>query len=76
LGSLDYKDFNDESSFEEDMTECEGKTEDDPQETILNLENQIEELKDHGLDLIIEKETLMPILNLTLIEQHQKIFEG
>ncbi len=68
LGSLDSKDFNDEFSSEEDIIEYEGKTEDDPQETILNLENQIEELKDHRLDLISEEETLMQILNLTLQE--------
>jgi hypothetical protein len=49
LGSLDFEDFNDESSSEEDIIEYEGKIEDDPQETILNLENQIKELKDHGL---------------------------
>jgi len=33
---------------------------------MLNPENEIEELKDHGLDLIIEGETPMQILNLTL----------
>jgi len=33
---------------------------------MLNLENEIEELKDHGLDLIIEGEAPMQILNLTL----------
>jgi hypothetical protein len=42
----------------------------------LNSENEIEELKDYGLDLIIEEETLMQILNLTLQEQHKKIMEG
>jgi hypothetical protein len=31
-----------------------------------NLEKKIEELKDHGLDLIIKGEALMQILNLTL----------
>jgi hypothetical protein len=31
LGSLDFKDFNDESSFKEDTTKYEGKIEDDPQ---------------------------------------------
>jgi hypothetical protein len=40
------------------------------------LENQIEELKDHGLDLIIEKEMHMQILNLTLQEQHQNVLKG
>jgi len=35
---------------------------------LLNLEDQIEELKDHGLDLIIEKKTPMQILDLTLQE--------
>jgi hypothetical protein len=33
---------------------------------MLNLENEIEKLKDHGLDLIIEREATMQILNLTL----------
>jgi hypothetical protein len=50
------------------MIEYEGRTEDGPQETILNLENKIEELKDYRLDLIIEEETPMQILNLTLQE--------
>jgi hypothetical protein len=59
LGSLNYEDFNDESFSEEDITEYEGKIEDGPQETNLNLENQIEELKNHGLDLIIEKDVSM-----------------
>jgi len=40
------------------------------------LENQIEELKDHGLDLIIEKEMHMQILNLTLQKQHQNVLKG
>jgi len=40
------------------------------------LENQIEELKDHRLDLIIEKEMHMQILNLTLQEQHQNVLKG
>jgi hypothetical protein len=68
LGSLDYDDFNNESSFEEDITKYEGKKEEDPQETLLNLEDQIEELKDHELDLIIEEEAPMKILDLTLQE--------
>ncbi len=76
MGALDFEDFNDESSSSKEITEYEGKTEDGPQETILNLENEIEELKDHGLDLIIEEETPMQILNLTLQEQHRNIFEG
>ncbi len=42
----------------------------------MNLENQIEELKDHRLDLIIEKEMHMQILNLTLQEQHQNVLKG
>ncbi len=76
LGSLDFNDFNDESSSKKDVTEYEGKAEDDPQETLLNLKDQIKELKDHGLDLIIKKETPMKILNLTLQEQHQNVLEG
>ncbi len=76
MGSLDYDDFNDESSFEEDITKYERKREEDPQETLLNLEDQIEELKDHELDLIIEEEAPMRILDLTLQEQHQNILDG
>jgi hypothetical protein len=55
LGSLDYDDFNDESSFEDNIVEYEGKAKDDPQEILLNLENQIEKLRDHEMDLIIEE---------------------
>jgi hypothetical protein len=76
LGALDSEDFNDESSSKEEITEYEGKTKDGPQETILNLENEIEELKDHGLDLIIEEEAPMQILNLTQQKQHKNIMEG
>ncbi len=76
MGSLDYDDFNDESSFEEDITKYERKREEDPQETLLNLEDQIEKLKDHELDLIIEEEAPMRILDLTLQEQHQNILDG
>ncbi len=39
LGSLDFNDFNDESSSKKDVTEYEGKAEDDPQETLLNLKD-------------------------------------
>jgi hypothetical protein len=66
LGALDFEEFNDEYSFEEETTKSEGRIEDAPQEIMLNLENEIEELKDHGFDLIIESETPMHILNLTL----------
>ncbi len=76
MGALDAEDFNDESSSEKEITKYEGRTKDGPQETILNLENKIEELKFHGLNLIIEKEAPMQILNLTLKEQHQNILEG
>jgi hypothetical protein len=76
LVALDSEDFNDESYSEEEITQYEGRTEDGPQETILNLENEIEELKDHGLDLIIGEEAPMQILNLTLQKQHQNILEG
>jgi hypothetical protein len=76
LGALDSEDFNDESSSEEETTEYEGTTKDGPQEIMLNLENEIEKLKDHGLDFIIEGEAPMQILNLTLQEQHQNILEG
>jgi hypothetical protein len=73
---LDSEDFSDESSSEEETTKYEGRTENGPQEIMLSLENRIEELKDHGLDLIIERDAPMQILNLTLQEQHQNIREG
>jgi hypothetical protein len=76
LGASNSTDFNDESSSKEEITKYEGKTEDGPQENILNLENEIEKLKDYGLDLIIEKEAPMQILNLTLQKQHKNIMEG
>ncbi len=59
LGALDFDDFNDQSSSKEEITEYEGRIEDGPQETILNRDKEIEELKDHGLDLIIEEEAPM-----------------
>jgi hypothetical protein len=76
LGALDSKDFNDESSYEEETIKYEGRTKDEPQEIMLNLENETEGLKDHGLDLVIEGEAPMQILNLTLQKQHQNILEG
>ncbi len=76
MGASNSTDFNDESSSKEEITKYEGKTEDGPQENILNLENEIEKLKDYGLDLIIEKEAPMQILNLTLQKQHKNIMEG
>jgi hypothetical protein len=39
LGSLDFVDFNDESSSKESIIKYEGKIEKDPQETLLNLED-------------------------------------
>ncbi len=42
----------------------------------MNLEKEIEELKDYGLDLLIEEKKPMQILNLTLQEQHKNILEG
>lgn len=56
--------------------EYEEEVEDDPQEILQNLENQVEELKDHEMDLIIKKETPMQILNLILQQQDQNLLEG
>jgi len=39
LGSLDFDDFNEESSSKENITKYEGKIEDGPQETLLHLED-------------------------------------
>jgi hypothetical protein len=44
--------------------EYEEEIEDDPQEVLLNLKNHIEELKDHGMDLMVDKEAPMQMLNL------------
>jgi hypothetical protein len=41
-----------------------------------STKDQIEELKDQGLDVIIEEETLKQILDLTLQEHHQNVLEG
>jgi len=43
---------------------------------LMNLGNQIEELRDHEMDLIIKEEGPMQILNLALQEQHQKVLGG
>jgi len=66
--SLDFDGLNEESSFDEDVVEYEGKVENDPREILLNLGNQIEELKDRRMDLIVEKEVPMQILNLIIQE--------
>jgi hypothetical protein len=70
LGALDSKDLTDEFFSKKETIEYEGRIEDGPQDIMLNLENEIEELKDHELDLIIEGEAAMQIFNLTLWEQH------
>jgi hypothetical protein len=57
--SLDFDGLNEKSSFDEDVVEYEGKVEDDPHKILLSLGNQIEELKDHMMDLIVEKEMPM-----------------
>jgi hypothetical protein len=44
LGSLNYNDYNDESSSKDDIKKYERKAKDGPQEILLNLENQIEEM--------------------------------
>jgi hypothetical protein len=64
LGALGFEDFNDKFSSKEETTKYEGRIE--PTRDHAKFGEQIEKLKDHGLDLIIEKETPMLILNLTL----------
>jgi hypothetical protein len=66
IRSSNHDGLNYESSFEDDVMEYEEKAEDDPQEILLKLENHIEELKDHKMDLIVDKEAPMQILNLIL----------
>ncbi len=56
--------------------EYEGKAKDDAQKILWNLGNQIEELRVHKMDLIVEKEAPMQILNLILQEQNSNILEG
>ncbi len=48
MGVINSEDFNDGSSSEEEIIEYEGKTKDGPQETILNLENEMKELRTMG----------------------------
>jgi hypothetical protein len=38
-----------------------GEVEYDPQKVLLNLENQIEKKKNHGMDMLIDKKTPMQI---------------
>jgi hypothetical protein len=64
--SSDFDGLNEESSSNEDVVEYEGNVEDDPHEIQLNLGNHIEKLKDHMMDLIVEKEAPMQILDLIL----------
>ncbi len=64
IQSLDPNGFNDEFSFDDELMEYEEEIEDDPQEVLLNLKNHIEELKDHGMDLMVDKEAPMQMLNL------------
>ncbi len=56
---------NDDFVSDDEVMEQE-EIEDDPQKVLLNLENQIEKQKDHGMDLLVDKETPMQMLNLIL----------
>jgi len=55
--------------------EYEEEIKDDPQ-VLLNLKNHIEKLKDHGMDLMVDKEAPMQMLNLIFKQQHQNVLEG
>ncbi len=57
--------FNDDFVSNDEVMEQE-EIEDDPQKVLLNLENQIEKQKDHGMDLLIDNESPMQMLNLIL----------
>ncbi len=61
---------NDVSSYDEEMMVYEEKTKDDLQQVLLILENQIDELKDHEMDLLVDEEAPMQMLNLILNEHH------
>jgi hypothetical protein len=65
---LDYS--NDVSSYDEEMMVYEEKTKGDLQQVLLILENQIDELKDHEMDLLVDEEAPMQMLNLILNEHH------
>jgi hypothetical protein len=58
--------LHDELSFNDEMMQFQAKVEDGPQKVMHNLENRIEELRDHGMDMVIDKEAPMQILNLLL----------
>ncbi len=59
IWSLALDDLNDASSFDEEVMEYKEKVKHDPQQVMLNLENYIDELKDHGMDLLVDEETPM-----------------
>jgi hypothetical protein len=46
----------DEASLDDEIMESQVEVEDDPQRVLHDLENQIEELRNHGMDRIIDKE--------------------
>jgi hypothetical protein len=54
--SLNLDGLCDEASFDDEIMESQVEVEDDPQKVLHDLENQIEELKDHGMDQIIDME--------------------
>ncbi len=64
IQSSDPNGSNDEFSFDDELMEYEEEIKDDPQEVLLKFKNHIEELKDHGMDLMVDKETPMQMLNL------------
>jgi hypothetical protein len=73
--SSDPSDLHDEVSFDDEMMESQIEAKDGLERVLHNLENYIEELKDHGMDLVIDNEVPMQILNLLLQKQHQDILE-
>ncbi len=54
--SLNLDGLCDEASFDDEIMESQVEVEDDPQRVLHDLENQIEELRNHGMDRIIDKE--------------------
>lgn len=75
IQSSDPNGSNDEFSFDDELMEYEEEIKDDPQ-VLLNLKNHIEKLKDHGMDLMVDKEAPMQMLNLIFKQQHQNVLEG
>ncbi len=73
--SSNHDGLHNEASSNDEMMESQEKVKDHPQKVLHNMENQIEELKDHGMDMVIDKETTTQNFNLILQEQIRTLWK-